>query len=108
MNDGPEIRHAELGDPMFELCFEAMEAMRQATLFVASRMDDPRDAITVVMTAASMFSGMQAGTLLATGALRNQDKARTAAAAATNFREGMKAGQIRGLRLATEEFGGTA
>lgn len=105
MSDELKMRHGQPGDPMFEATIEAVEAMRAATLFTLQRFDDPRDALTVLLTAASMFSGANAGTLMAMGAFTRQDTRRVVEAASRNFREGMKVGEARAFRVAGEQAG---
>jgi hypothetical protein len=97
------------GDPWFELLFAMMEAMREATTPILDQaFDDPRDALSVLMSSAATFAGVQAGTLMATGALRQQDKKRVCEAALKNFRQGIDFGLNRGLRIGTEQHGGAA
>lgn len=99
----------EAGDPMFEACFELVEIMRAATAqFMTERFADPRDGLTCLMSAASVFSGAQAGVLMSLGAFKTQDKRRISAAAQVNFKQGIDFGLRHGLRVASDQFGGRA
>lgn len=95
-------------DPMYQLVIDMVEAMRAATAPLTAQAEDPRDAMSAIMTAASMFAGAQFGTLLLLGEVRQQDIRRAAEAAARNFREGVKVGTNRAARVAAQEVGGHA
>ena len=110
MTDEPlKTIHGKPGDPMFEALFVMLDAMREATTPIGEAVfDDPRDALSVIMSAAATFAGIQAGSLMAIGALRTQDRKRVGEAALKNFRQGIDFGLNRGLRIGTEMHGGTA
>lgn len=109
MSDQPvDMKTGAPGDPMFDACFRVMDLMREATAAFVEQQPDPRDGLTIVMTAAAIFAGVQAGTLMAMGELRQQDRRRLGEAALHNFRQGIDFGLNRGLRIATEEGGGSA
>lgn len=103
-----KAKSAAPGDPWFEALFDMMEAMRAAIVPILEGFDDPRDAYSVAMSAAATFSGSHAGTLMAMGALRSQDRKRVGEAALTNFRQGLDIGLKRGMRIGQAECGGTA
>lgn len=105
MAEPAKLTSAAPGDPIFDLCIEAMNRMREATIEIVGRAGDPRDGLTILMTAASMFGGTMAGTLMAMGELRRQDQRRVVESASHNFREGIKHGIARGLRIGHEVSG---
>lgn len=109
MTDRPVgLRYGGHGDPMFEVCLDAMNRMRAAVANVVTEAEDPRDGLTIIMTAAAMFAGVQGGTLLAMGALQNQDRRRMVETAMTNFRQGVEFGLKRGLHVGADVAGGRA
>lgn len=103
-----KTRVGAAGDPMFDALFAMMDAMREASTPLVETFSDPRDGISALMSAAATFAGVQAGTLLAMGALKQQDRRRVGETALTNFRQGIDFGLSRAMRLATDEFGGNA
>lgn len=103
-----KVKMGTPGDPMFDACFAMMDAMREALVPHLLGFDDPRDGLSVAMTAGSMFAGSHAGTLMTIGALRSQDRKRVVDAAIRNFRQGIDFGLQRGMRLFTEQAGGNA
>lgn len=98
----------KVGDPMFEACIDAMERMREAVADIVMAQDDPRDGLSIIMTAGAMFAGVQAGSLMSMGEFRSQDKRRLGEAALHNFRQGLDMGLRRGLRIGTDVVGGNA
>ena len=109
MSDEPlKTIHGQPGDPMFEALFAMMDAMRAAIVPVMEEFADPRDALSVAMSAASTFAGTHAGTLMTIGALRSQDRKRVGEAALANFRQGIDFRRNRGMRIYTDQAGGSA
>lgn len=105
-DDGPTYRVAEQGDPMFDRTTALVDVFREA-LAVVTPTPDHNDLITA-MTAACVFAGTLAGTLIGTGLLRDQDKRRLVKNMEHNFRQGIDIGKRRALNIAAEQFGGTA
>ncbi|WP_226018426.1 hypothetical protein [Novosphingobium sp. FKTRR1] len=69
-----------------------LESMRLATMQYLLDAPDPREAASKVMTACSIFAGVQFANLLLAGEVDQRDTARTVKAMASNFREGIKGG----------------
>jgi hypothetical protein len=99
----PEMRRLEQGDPTFQHMIEFVEAYRAASADLLNP-DDPND-LNVAMVAAMNFAGTLAGSLIAIGLFRDQDKRRLVKAMEHNFRQGIGIGQRRAHRIAAEQFG---
>lgn len=87
------------GDPQFDFVVALVEAMRSATtpLIEASGID-PRDGMSLLSSAGTLFAGIQVGMLIGMGALRTQDRRRAGDVALASFRFGLKLGENRVAR----------
>lgn len=105
-----EIQTRMLGpnDPLQGLVMEMVSAMHAIAGPLTQAAGDPRDGISALMTAASMYAGSQFGTLLVLGAVDQKDTRRAVEAAGRNFREGIKVGLTRAARIEAEQLGGRA
>ncbi|MFE8106951.1 hypothetical protein [Sphingomonas melonis] len=111
MDNEKELQTRELaqGDVLHGMILELLNAMKLATTPYMSMADDPRDAMSAVMSAASMLAGAQFGSLMVLGAVSPQDTRRAVEAAGRNFREGIKIGQSQAARIEREaNIGGRA
>jgi len=108
VTDGIQTRALDAGEPLHDLVMVMMETMRATTASLVMSVDDPRDGLSALMTAANMFAGSQFGALLVVGAVTQQDTKRAADAASRNFREGVKVGLRHATRVARQTSEGTA
>lgn len=108
MSDTLKATYGRPGDPKFDAVFKIMNDMKAVTADFVLAQPDRRDGMSVVMTAAMMFAGAQAGALQSIGSILPRDKKRVLAAAQKNFEQGMKVGLAEGLRIGTTIYGGTA
>jgi len=109
MSDELQTRAITEGETLDVMVFSMVNAMKLACGPYLHMVDDPRDAMSAVMTAASMLAGAQFGSLMVLGAVRPQDTKRAVDAAGRNFREGIKVGQSQAARFEQEaNIGGRA
>jgi len=109
VSDELQTRELATDDHIHGMIFELMNAMKLASLPCMSMTEDPRDAMSAVMTAAAMLAGAQFGSLMVLGAVRQQDTRRAVETFGRNFREGIKVGQAQAARFEQEEnIGGRA
>lgn len=105
MSDEIQTRPLIEGEPLRELVMTMVNAMHEAAAPLIMQVADPRDGISALMTAASMFAGAQFGTLSVMGAVKQQDTRRAVEAAGRNFREGIKVGSSKALRAVDDQWG---
>lgn len=109
MQEEMQTRELSSDDVLHSMVFELVNAMKLATGPYMAIVDDPRDAMSAVMTAASMLAGAQFGALMVLGAVSPQDTRRAVEASGRNFREGIKMGQSQAARFEQDaKMGGRA
>jgi len=94
------------GDKKHEETVLWAETFRLA--FTANSDPNDTDALAEAMTGAILFAGTLFGTSIIAGLADDKDKRRAVEAMARNFRTGIDVGKARALRIATDQFGGTA
>jgi hypothetical protein len=69
---------------------------------------DPVHMTALLMSALPTFAGVLFGELVISGIAKDADQKRTADSAARNFRQGVKVGKARAVRIARETAEGSA
>ncbi len=109
MSDELKTRAISHDEPLNDIVFSMVNAMKLACSPYVSQAGDPRDGMSAMMTAAAMLAGAQFGSLMVLGAVRQQDTKRAVDAAGRNFREGIKVGMSQAARFEQEaNIGGRA
>lgn len=104
IDQGPETRIAEGGSVEHNQVVAISQVFQQALSEALEGRTDPHE-LALAMTAASMFAGTIAGTLISVGLLTDKDKRRVTEMMARNFRSGIDVGKRRAMRIAEEQFG---
>lgn len=91
MSKDMEVRRANLGEPDGDLVWKLTDAIRKAMMPFVD-MDDLPHFMSLSMTAASTYAGIQIGTLIAMGVANEEDQENIVEAMTKNIENGVKIG----------------
>lgn len=98
-DDNMVERVATIADPEGNTVFLMADAMRDSILPYIDPVQ-PHHSMSLAMTAAATFAGMQIGQLIAIGVARDQDKKRMVDTMVRNIRQGIDLGKKNTFRAA--------
>lgn len=96
MNDDLRTFTSSRGDPHFDRAIQFVEAFRGA---IADMLFDDAQDLAIAQSAACLFAGMIFGTMIVGGMVEERDKRRAGEVALNAFREGIKVGKRRAMRI---------
>jgi len=108
VSDEVPLRKIMHDDHRYAEIAQLSEFFRAATSSYVSDAADPRQAMSVLMTAAAVFAGIQFGMIRMMGELRMSDQKHAEKAMVHNFRTGIGIGVRKAARSLKESAEGTA